>query len=59
MLFAMPASVDAQLARRGGPVRWRTITLANGDRARVAIVRRPGPRGGRVVLVKRLKGTSP
>jgi hypothetical protein len=51
----MPAAVDAELARRGGVKRWRTVTLPDGRRARVAVVRRPGPRGGRAVLVKILR----
>jgi hypothetical protein len=50
----VPASVDRELRRRGGVARWRTVTLPNGQRARVAIVRDPGPRGGRAVLVKKL-----
>lgn len=51
----MPAKVDAELAARGGVQRWRTITLPDGRRARAAIVRNPGPRGGRVVIVRVLK----
>lgn len=50
----MPTAVDREIADRGGVVRWRTITMPDGGRARVAVVRRRGPHGGRVVLVKRL-----
>lgn len=51
----MPAKVDATIRARGGALRWRTVTLPDGRRARVAVTRRPGPRGGRVVLVRILK----
>lgn len=50
----MPARVDREIRRRGGAVRWRTVMLPNGQPAMVAIVRQPGPRGGRAVLVKPL-----
>lgn len=40
---------EAEIARRGGAVRWRTVTLKNGDTVRVAIVRKAGPHGGHTV----------
>jgi hypothetical protein len=40
---------EAEIARRGGAVRWRTVKLPSGKFIRVAIVRRPGKRGGRTV----------
>lgn len=52
MLQGMPATSDATINRQGGALRWRTVTLDDGRRARVAVTRKPGPRGGRVVLVK-------
>lgn len=51
----MPAAVDREIRRRGGAVRWRTVTLPNGQRAHVAVVRQRGPRGGRTVLVKPIR----
>ncbi len=52
----MPASAEKEIARRGGAVRWRRVTLPGGRTALVAVVRKRGPRGGRVVLVKRERG---
>jgi hypothetical protein len=43
----MPAR---KIAARGGAVRVRTITLPDGRRATVYVVRRKGPRGGKTVL---------
>lgn len=40
---------EAQIAARGGAVRWRTITLKDGRKVKVAIVRKAGPRGGKTV----------
>lgn len=42
----MPA---AEIARRGGAVRVRTVTLASGRKIKVYVVRDAGPRGGRTV----------
>ena len=40
---------EAEIKKRGGAVRWRTIKLPNGKFKRIAIVRKPGPHGGRSV----------
>lgn len=40
---------EAEIARRGGAKRWRTVTLPNGKSVRVAIVKKAGPRGGHTV----------
>lgn len=43
---------EAEIARRGGAIRWRTVTMPDGKVMRVAVVRRKGPRGGRTVAGK-------
>lgn len=55
MLADMPTAADQAIRARGGAVRWRTVILPDGRRARVAITRDPGPRGGRTVIVRPLK----
>ncbi len=40
---------EAEIAARGGAKRWRTITLPDGRKMKVAIVRKAGPRGGHTV----------
>lgn len=40
---------EAEIARRGGAKRWRTIKLPNGKSIKVAVVRKAGPRGGHTV----------
>jgi hypothetical protein len=40
---------EAEIARRGGAIRYRTIKLADGRTLKVAVVRRKGPRGGKTV----------
>lgn len=40
----------AEIARRGGAVRVRTIRLKGGRYAHVYVVRRKGKRGGKTVL---------
>lgn len=42
----------AQERRRGGVVRYRTIKLARGKYAHVAVVRKRGKRGGYTILGK-------
>lgn len=39
----------AEERRRGGVIRHRTITPKKGRYIHVAVVRKPGPRGGRTV----------
>ena len=51
MLPTMPKQTDDELVHRGGAIRWRTITLADGRKALVAVTRSPGPRGGKTMLV--------
>ena len=45
----MPASFEREIKKRGGAIRSRTKRLKNGNLLREAIVRKKGPRGGRVV----------
>lgn len=40
---------NKEVAGRGGAKRWRTITLPSGRKVTVAVVRKPGPRGGHTV----------
>lgn len=40
---------NPEIAKRGGAKRWRTVTLPSGRVIKVAIVRKPGPRGGHTV----------
>ncbi len=50
---------EAEIARRGGAVRWRTVKLEDGRVIRVAVVKKAGPRGGHTVAgpVHTKKGT--
>jgi hypothetical protein len=44
----MPTPIDRQIAARGGVIRWRE--RKSGKRLfRIAVVRKPGPRGGRTL----------
>lgn len=43
---------EKEIAARGGAKRWRTIKLPDGRTVKVAIVRKPGPRGGHTVAGK-------
>lgn len=49
---------EAEISRRGGAVRWRTVRLRNGKYVRVAVVRKKGKKGGRTVAgpVRRTHG---
>jgi hypothetical protein len=47
---------EAEIARRGGAVRWRTVKLKDGRYAHIAVVRNAGPRGGHTVIGKIRKG---
>ena len=40
---------EAEIRRRGGAVRWRTLKLKDGRTIKVAVVRKSGPRGGHTV----------
>jgi hypothetical protein len=40
---------EAEIKRRGGAVRWRTLKLKDGRTIRVAVVRKAGPHGGHTV----------
>jgi len=42
---------EAEIRKRGGVVRWRTITR-NGHTYRIAVVRKKGKRGGHTVAKK-------
>jgi hypothetical protein len=44
----MPTPIDKEIAKRGGVIRWRDRRV--GKRLfRIAVVRKPGPRGGKTV----------
>jgi hypothetical protein len=43
------AQAEKIIKARWGAVRWRTHTAKNGAQYRVAVVRKPGPRGGLTV----------
>ncbi len=43
---AMP---EAEIRRRGGAVRYRTLKLPSGKYVHVAVVKKAGPRGGHTV----------
>jgi hypothetical protein len=45
----MPTPIDKQITARGGVLRWREHRAKNGKLFRVAVVRKPGPRGGRTI----------
>ena len=40
---------EAEVKRRGGAVRYRFHTSKKGKKFKVAVVKKPGPRGGRTV----------
>ncbi len=42
----MGKAFEKELKKRGGAIGWRTMSLPNGEFQRVAITRKPGPRGG-------------
>ena len=44
----MPGDVEREIERRGGAIRYRTFTRG-GKPFRVAVVRKPGPKGGHTV----------
>ena len=48
---------EAEIRRRGGAKKWRTVKLPNGSYIHVAVVRSSGPRGGHTVAgpVKKAK----
>jgi hypothetical protein len=45
----MPSWFDKEIKKRGGVVRWREKRAKSGKLFRVAVVRKPGPRGGRTI----------
>jgi hypothetical protein len=44
--YEMP---EKKIEERGGAKRWRTVRLPDGKYVKVAIVKKPGPRGGHTV----------
>lgn len=40
---------EAEIRKRGGALRWRTVKLPNGKYVRVAVVRKKGKRGGTTI----------
>jgi len=44
----MPASIEKRINARGGAIRYRS-QKRGGKLFRVAVVRKPGPRGGRTI----------
>ena len=51
-------ATKAQVKKRGGAIRVRTIKVDKGKYAHVKVVRKKGPRGGRTVIgpIKKKKG---
>lgn len=47
--MAMPKTIDEEIKRRGGVIRWREKRTKSGRLFRIATVRKPGPRGGKTV----------
>jgi hypothetical protein len=45
----MPTPIDAQIKARGGVIRWRERKTADGRLFRIAVVKKPGPRGGKTI----------
>ena len=45
----MPTPIDKLIKERGGVIRWREHKSKSGKLCRVAVVRKPGPRGGRTL----------
>ena len=45
----MPTPIDKLIKKRGGVIRWREHKSKSGTLFRVAVVRKPGPRGGRTL----------
>lgn len=48
-MLACAPMPEAEVRRRGGAVRYRTLKLPSGKYIRVAVVRKAGPRGGHTV----------
>lgn len=50
---------EQEIRNRGGALRWRTVKLGDGRYVDIAVVRKPGPRGGHTVAgpVHRKKAT--
>lgn len=44
----MPTAIEKEIERRGGAIRYRTVKRG-GKTFRVAVVRKPGPHGGKTV----------
>lgn len=40
---------EAEIRKRGGAIRWRTVKLKDGKTVRIAVVPKAGPRGGHTV----------
>lgn len=51
----MPKVAEREIVSRGGAVRWRS-RCRDGHLWRFAVVRRPGPQGGKVVAYDTGKG---
>jgi hypothetical protein len=45
----MPTPIDKQIKARGGVIRWRERKTKDGRLFRIAVVKKPGPRGGRTL----------
>lgn len=48
----MPAWIDKEIRKRGGVIRWRMHRSKKGQLFRVAVLRKPGPRGGKTISYK-------
>ncbi len=51
----MPKEAEAEIKARGGAVRWRS-KCRDGKLWRFAVVRKPGPKGGKVIAYDTGKG---
>lgn len=43
---------EAEIAKRGGATRWRTLKLKGGKYIRIAVVKKEGKQGGHTVAGK-------
>lgn len=50
----MPKAIEKKIKARGGAARWRRKSL-NGEYLNIAVVRKPGKRGGKTIAYKKKK----
>lgn len=51
----MPTAAERAVASRGRGIRWRKVTLPSGEKALVAVIRRPAANGGNTVLIRKIQ----